>query len=162
MGATAVKIEAKGELLSKTAIAKRCSLHVQTVSSRLEDLGYEADETSTAKNQLYWFDETVEFAVKSAKDSMAAAKIRDLRATYELKELKLAEARGELVPMADAIELVQKIVGAVYQEFTIRQGKRIDPKLAKATNVIAVRKIRKADADRIMKSLRTNFERFIG
>jgi hypothetical protein len=148
-------------LLSKSAIAKKCKLHVQTVSSRLEDLGYEADPSSTAKNQLYWFDDEMELAIKSAKDSLSAAKIRDVRATYQLKELKLAEARSELVPMVEVIEIAQRLVLTIYQEFTLRQPKRIAPKLAQAKNVTAVKKVLKTDTERIMKSLRENFERFI-
>ena len=72
-------------------IAKRVKLNRATVSSRLEDLGYEPDPSSTSKNQLYWFDDEMEFAIKSAKDTFSAAKIRDTRAAYMLKEHKLAE-----------------------------------------------------------------------
>jgi hypothetical protein len=57
MGAAALKVNsepANGEWLSKSAIAKRVKLHVQTVTSRLEDLGYEPDEDrSTPKNQVF-------------------------------------------------------------------------------------------------------------
>ena len=63
--------------------------------------------------------------------------------------------------MHETVELVQKIVGQVYQECTVRQPKRIAAKLAKAKNVTEVRKVLKADMNRIMKSLRENFERFI-
>lgn len=161
MGQAALKLESKGELLSISAIAKRCQLDRATVRSRLDDLGYDPDPTSTAKNQLFWFDDEVEFAIKAAKDTLTAAKIRDTRATYLLKELKLAEANGTLVPMAEAVEIVQRIVGTLYQELTVRQPKRIAPKLARAKNVTAVKKTLKVDTDRIMKSLKANFERFI-
>lgn len=157
----ALKLEPKGELLSISAIAKRLKIHRATCSSRLEDLGFEADPSSTRKNQLFWFDEEMEFAIKSAKDTVSAMKIRDLRATAQIKELKLAEARAELVPMVEVTEMVQRIVGTIYQEFTIRQPKRIAAKLAKAKNVTAIKKVLKTDTDRIMKSLRENFERFI-
>ena len=96
MGQAAVKLEPKGEWLSKSQIAKRCGIHVQTLTARLEDLGYEPDEDrSSAKNQIYWFDDEMEFAVKSAKDTLSAMKIRDLRVSAQIKELKLAEARNE-------------------------------------------------------------------
>jgi hypothetical protein len=162
MAQAAVKIEPKGEWLSIMAIAKRCGIHRQTCTSRLEDLGYEPDEErSTPKNQVYWFDDEMEFAIKAAKDSLSAAKIRDLRASTELKELKLAEARKELVPMHEATELVQRIVSTIYQEYTIRQPKRIGTKLAKAKSPAAVKVILKADSDRIMKMVKDNFEKFI-
>lgn len=161
--AAAVKLEPKGEWLSTSEMAKRLKLHRQTVASRLEDLGYEPnEERSSAKNKVYWFDDEMEFAVKAAKDSLTAAKIRDLRVKTEINELKLAEARRELVPMHEVIELVQQIGVAIYQEFTVRQPKRIAPKLAKAKNVATVKKIIKVDTEGVMKRLRGNFEEFIG
>jgi hypothetical protein len=158
----ALNLEPSGEWLSKSAIAKRCKLYVQTVSSRLEDLGYEADEErSSAKNQVYWFDDEVEFAIKAAKDSLAAMKIRQLRAASEKIEMQNAQARGELVPIGEVTDIIQRITKTVYEEFTLRSGKRIDGQLVKAKNIATVRKIRKGDADRVWKMLRTNFERFI-
>jgi hypothetical protein len=158
----ALKQQPKGEWLSESEIAKRCSLHRQTVASRLEDLGYEPDEErSNAKLKVYWFDDEMEFAVKSAKDTVSAVKIRDLRATAQLKELKLAEQRGELVAMAEATEMIQRIVKTLYDEYAVRQPKRVAGQLVKAKTQAAVRKILKTDGDRIMKLLRTNFERFI-
>lgn len=149
------------ELLSISEIARRCGINRATAAARLDDLGYEADESSTPKNKLFAFDDEMLFAIKAAKDSLSAAKIRDIRASSQLKELKLAEARGELVPMHEAIDAMQKVVVTIYQEFTVRQPKRIAPKLAKAKNVTVVRKLLKTDTDRIMKTLRENFERFI-
>lgn len=159
MNATAQKVES--ELLPISEIAKRCGIHRSVAAARLDDLGYEQDESSNAKNKLYAFDDEMLFAIKAAKDSLSAAKLRDMRASAEIKELKLAEARGELVPMHEAIEIVQKVVSSIYQEFTVRQPKRIAPKLAKAKNVTAVKKVLKTDTDRIMKSLRENYERFV-
>jgi len=107
MMATAIK--ATSELLSISEIARRLKLDKATVRSRLEDLGYEPDDSSTAKLKLYPFNEEMEFSIKSAKDTLSATRIRDLRAAAEIKELKLAEARGELVPMHEAIEIVKRV-----------------------------------------------------
>jgi hypothetical protein len=63
--------------------------------------------------------------------------------------------------MGEVVEIVQKIVSKIYLEFTVHQPKRIGPKLAKAKNVAAVRTAVKADTDKIMKSLRDNFQKFI-
>jgi hypothetical protein len=162
MGAVAVKHEPQGVWLNESEIAKKVKLHRQTVAARLDDLGYEPDpERSKVKLKVYWFDSEMEFAIKSAKDTVSAMKIRDLRATAELKEMKLAEQRGDLVSVAETIEIVQRIVGKMYQEFTIQQPKRIAAKLAKAKNAAAIKKVLKADTDGIMKNLRQNFERFI-
>ena len=162
MAQAAKKIEPKGELIPISEIARRCSINRATAAARLDDLGYEPDEASTQKNQLYWFDDEMEFSIKAAKDSLSAAKIRQIRADAQIKELKLAEARGELVPMHEAVELIQSIVGKIFQELTVAQGKRIDLKLAKARTVIEVKKIRNGDNQRIMKMLRANFTEFIG
>jgi len=161
MGHAALKIEPKFELLPISEIARRCGINRATCAARLDDLGYQADETSTAKNQLFPFDDEMEFSIKAAKDSLSAAKIRDIRASSQLKELKLARERGELVPMHEAIELVQSIIIAIFQELTVRQGKRIDSKLAKAKTAIEVKKIRNSDNQLIMKLLRANFAEFI-
>jgi len=161
MGQAALKNKPKYELLPISEIARRCGINRATAAARLDDLGYEADETSTAKNQLFPFDDEMEFSIKAAKDSLAAAKIRDIRASSQLKELKLAEARKELVPMGEVVEIVQSIVGKIFQELTTAQGKRIDPKLAKARTVIEVKKIRTGDNQRILKMLRANFEEFV-
>ena len=163
MNATAQKFEPESELLSIAEIAKRLQLHRQTVKSRLDDLGYEPEQVNPdgPDAKLYRFDDEVHFAIKAAKSDLDAAKLRDARATYQLKELKLAEARRLMVPAHEVTEFSQKLGAAMYQELTVRQPKRIAAKLAKAKNVMAVKKIMKADTDRIFKSLRENFERFI-
>ena len=153
----------EGEWLSKSAIAKRVKLHVQTVTSRLEDLGYEPnEERSTPKNQVYLFDDEMEFAIKSAKDTVSAMKIRDLRATAQLKEMKLAEARGELVPMAEAVELSQKIVSAVYKEFSFNQPKRLASRLARCKTAAEISKLLKLDTEKFMAKLKGNFQEVLG
>src|SRR4051812_29030583 len=102
----ALKQDPKGEWLSTLAIAKQLQLDRATVTRRLEDLGYEPDaDRSNAKLKVYWFDEEMKFAIKAAKDEFSAAKLRDARATYQLKELKLAEQRSELIPRVEVIEI---------------------------------------------------------
>jgi len=154
----ALKTQPQPELISISEIAKRVKLDRATVRSRLDDLGYEPDPSSTAKNQLYPFDGEMEFAVKAAKDTLTTAKIRDMRATYELKELKLAEARGELVPMAEVIDLSQRLVGAMYKEFAIHQPKRLAARLAKCKSAAEASKVMKSDTEKFMAKLRGNFE----
>lgn len=161
MGAVAAKIP-DGEWLSISEIAKRCSLHRQTCTSRLEDLGYEPDpERSSATKQVYWFDDEVKFAIKAAKDTLSASKIRVLRADAQLKEMKLAEARGELVPMHEVIDMSQKLVAAVYKEFALHQPKRLGVKLAKCKTAVERSKMLKADAEKFMTKLRGNFQELL-
>jgi hypothetical protein len=161
MGAAAAKIDDGPNLLSISEIAKRLKLDRATVRSRLEDLGYEADPSSTAKNQLFPFDDEMEFAIKSAKDTISATKIRQLRADAQLKELKLAEARGELVPMGEVVEISQKLTNAIYKEFAIHQPKRLATRLAKCKTAPEVLKLMKADTEKFMTKLRGNFQEVI-
>ncbi len=159
---SATQIQPKGEWLSESEIAKRCKLHRQTVASRLEDLGYEPDpERSKLKSKVHFFDDEMEFALKSAKDTVSAMKIRQMRADAQLKELKLAEQRNELVSIAEVTDFAQRFMKTFYEEFAVRQPKRIALQLVKAKTQAAVRKILKTDTDRTMKLVRTNFERFI-
>ena len=163
MGEAARKLEPQGEWLSKSQIAKRVKLHVQTLTNRLDDLGYEPDEErSTPKLQIYWFDSEMELAIKSAKDSLSATRIREMRARAEKVEMQNAVARGELVDASEVTDIIQRIVSTVYQEYAVRQPKRVAGQLVKAKTQAAVRKVLKTDGDRIMKLLRTNFARFIG
>jgi hypothetical protein len=159
---TAAQKQPEGEWLSISEIAKRCRIHRQTCTQRLDDLGYKPDEErSTAKNKVYHFDEEMEDAIKSAKDTVSAMKIRLMRADSQTKELKLARERGELVSVDEVTDIVQRIVKTIYDEYTIRQPKRVAGQLIKANTQAAVRKVLKTDSDRIMKQLRANFERFI-
>ena len=161
MAAVATKQDETGDLLSISEIAKRLKLDRATVRTRLEDLGYQPDESSTPKLQLYAFDDEMEFAIKAAKDTLAAMKIRQLRAAAVKLEMQNAQARGELVPMSEATDIVQRIVKKLYDEYAVRQPKRVAGQLVKAKTQAAVRKILKTDGDRIMKLVRTDFERFI-
>ncbi len=160
MGQAALKLEPKGELLSISEIARRCGINRATAGARLDDLGYEADESSTQKNQLYFFDSEMEFSIKAAKDSLAAAKIRDIRASSQLKELKLAEARSELVPMVHVVDKYQASFVRFYKEFALHQPKRLAARLAKAKTAPEAAKLLKADADKIFARLKEDNELF--
>lgn len=148
-------------LITITEIARRVKLNPNTVRSRLEDLGYQPDPSSKANATLFPFDEEMDFALRAAKDSVSAATLRLKRAQAVRVEMQNAEARGELVPMAEAIEDLQKVIAWLYQEFRVRQPKRIAPKLAKAKNVTTVKQVLKADTEKIYKGVRQNFERLI-
>lgn len=154
MAQAAKKNEPVTELLSISEIARRCGINRATAASRLDDLGYEPDDSSTAKNQLYLFDDEMLFSIKAAKDSLSAAKIRDIRASSQLKELKLAEARGELVPIVDITETVQTVLTRLYKEQTQLQPKRLAARLVKAKTAAEVTRILKTDTDRIFARLR--------
>lgn len=161
MGQAAKKVEVGPELISLAEVARRCGIHKQTCAARLEDLGYEPDPSSTAKLKLFPFDDEMEFAVKSAKDTVSAMKIRQLRADAQLKELKLAEQRGDMVPIVDVVDRVQIIFTKLYKEFAAQQPKRIGNRLARAKTVPEVLKILKLDTEKIFGRLHDNDEEFV-
>lgn len=163
MAQTALKlVDPDGEWLSIQQIAKRCDIHRQTCTTRLEDLGYEADEDrSSLKNRVYWFDDEMEQAIRSAKDTMSAVRIRKDRADALTKEFNLAKLRGEMVPITDTIERVQSVISRLYKEQTQMQPKRLASRLAKAKTVAEVTRILKADTDKIFARLRENDEQFV-
>lgn len=162
MGQAALKLEPVGEWLSESEIAKRCGIHRQTLIARLEDLGYDPDEErSSAKLKIHWFDEEMETAIKSAKDTSSAVRIRKDRADAMTKEFNLARLRGEMVPIADAIERMQAVLTALYKEFGVHQPKRLASRLAKAKTAADVGKILKADNDKIFARLREKDSEFV-
>lgn len=162
MGQAALKIEPDGEWLSISEIGKRVDIHRQTVTTRLDDLGYEPDEErSSAKNKVYWFDEEMETAIKGAKDTSTAVRIRKDRADAMTKEFNLAKLRGEMVSIADATERVQEVMSRMYKEFSQIQPQRLAGELAKKKTVAEVKKVMKRDTDKIFAKLRENDQAFV-
>ena len=162
MANAAKKNEPKGEWLSEQEIAKRIGIHRQTLAARLEELGYEPDEErSNAKLKIHFFNDEMDFAVRKAKDSLDAARIRQIRADAQIKELNLAKARGEYVHIADTTERIQAVISKMYKELTQMQPKRVAPRLVKAKTVAEVTKILKLDTDKILARLRENDEEFV-
>lgn len=150
----------KYELLPISEIARRCGINRATAAARLDELGYQSDESSTAKNQLFPFDDEMEFSIKAAKDSLSAAKIRDIRASSQLKELKLAEAQGHLVPYADMVDLVQRVFGGMHKELGRLPGE-LATRLAKAKTAVDVKRILKHAIERKMKMLRDDSDKVL-
>lgn len=131
-----------------------------TVRKRIAAGGFEPLETKS-KETIYELTPRLSSLLSNIDSPFDEARLRKETADAETRELKLAQMRGELVSMAEAVELVQAVVGALYQEYAVRAPKRIAAKLAKTTNVTAIKQILKADNDRVMKGLRENFEAFV-
>jgi hypothetical protein len=149
-----------GELMNISQISRRIKLDRATTVKRLEANGFEPVDVK-AKEKTFRLDAVMLAQLSIKNDERLAAQIRKDKAAAEKIEMQNAQSRGELVAMNEVIEIVQKIVSSIYQEFTVRQPKRIAPKLVKAKNVAAVKKALKADTDRIMQTLRENHEKFI-
>lgn len=88
---------------------------------------------------------------------MSAARLRNLIADVQLKELKLAVSRGELILINDAVEFAYKRLNAIYTELTLRRPKRLARRIAKCKTAAEVTKILKADAELIRTGLQKDF-----
>ena len=148
------------ERLSISQLAEEFYLNRATVRKRIQEAGIDPVEIK-AKLTMYEVTPRLTNILSDVKSPINEARLRKETAAAEKIEMQNAIARGELVAMHEVVELVQTVVGKVFQELTAAQGKRIDHKLAKAKTVIDIKKIRNGDNMRILKQLRANFQEFI-
>jgi hypothetical protein len=161
MGAAALKIKKpKFEMLSIQKIAFRCGLDRGTCKKRLDALGYKP-ENDAEKLKIYRFDEAMEADLLESRDKLTDVRIRDMTAAAELKEIKAAEARGELVPVNEVIDQTQALFGAMHKELAVRMPRELSAKLAKAKTSTQVNAILKVAVDRRFKTLRDDFEKYL-
>lgn len=160
MGMAARKLDPEYERLNIANLAMRFDLNRETVVKRIRNAGIEPVELR-AKEKLYELTSRLITVLEQRNEKLEEVKLRGETAKAQLVEIKVKQAEGELVPMAEAVELVHKIISRIYQEFAVRQPKRIAGHLARKKTAIEVKKILKADTDKIMKGVRTNFEEFL-
>lgn len=159
MGQAALKL-VDYERANISQLAEDFDLDRASVRKRIQEAGIEPIEEK-AKEKIYELTPRLAAILSNIDSPLSEAKLRRETAEAEMRELKLAEMKGDLIPMIEVVDIAQRIASTLYQEYAIRQPKRIGTKLAKAKNVAAVKSILKSDSDKIMKSLRTNFARFI-
>lgn len=159
MGQAALKLDGyeRGNI---SQLAEMFDLDRASVRKRINEAGIEPVEEK-AKEKIYELTPRLVGLLGDVKSPLSEAKLRRETAEADLKELLLAQKRGELVAMVEVTEIVQRIVKTLYEEYVVRQPKRIGGQLVKAKTIAAVKKTLKTDSDRIMKTMRTNFERFI-
>lgn len=148
-----MKDDHEPKLLPIIEIARRVNLHRNTVTERLNALGYQPQPGSKPKCKLFLFDSRMQFALHAASDEMAAARFRILIAEVKLKELKLAVSKGEMILYNDAVEYVYNRIHFVYEEFQNRRIKRIGRKLANCKTAAEVKKVLEDDAEQIFTRL---------
>lgn len=160
MGQAALKMkpkEAEYELLSIQKIAFRVNLNRATCKKRLDEFGYEA-ETDTAKLKLYRFDAKMEADLTETNDAMRDVKIRQFTADARLREIKVEREMGNLVPMVEVVDTIQRLFSSMHKEIGVRMPKEIASRLAKAKTSADVQKVLKTATDRRFKVLRDDFE----
>jgi hypothetical protein len=170
MNAIAVKLAKNGngngradhhEDLSISAIARRCGLDRATTRQRLDANGYKPIDEQ-AKLKIFRFDAEMDATLTETKDKLTDVRIRKELAAAKKIELQNAEAEGELAPVAEFIDVVQRIFGSLHKEIAIRQPRRLAARLTKAKTAADVNKILTHDSNGIFKVLREDFEKYLG
>lgn len=159
MGQAALKLEAY-ERLNISQLAEDFDLDRASVRKRIQEAGIEPVEEK-AKEKIYEVSPRLAAILSDVKSPMSEARLRKETADAELKEMKLAEMRGDLVPIADAIERVQAIVTKMYKEVALMMPKRVGPRCAKAKTAAEVTKIVKVEVGKIFAKLREADEDFV-
>lgn len=148
------------EELSIKAIAERCNLDRATTKARLDKYGF-TPIREEAKLTLYRFDAEMEARLTEQNYKLTEAKTRKEIADAEMKELKLREARGELVPVDEMMDSIQKLFNAMFQDLAVRQPGRLSTKLFKAKTTTDVAQILRTDTNRVFANLRSDHEKIL-
>jgi len=159
MGQAALKL-VEHERLNISQLAEEFDLDRASVRKRIQEAGIEPIETK-AKLTIYELNQRLAAILSDVKSPMNEARLRKETAAAEKIEMQNAIARGELVPMGNAIERMQAILMALYKEFGIHQPKRLASRLAKAKTVAEISKILKGDNDKIFARLREKDGEFV-
>lgn len=160
MAQTALKLQAY-ERFSISKLAMRFDMDRVTCKKRLNEAGIQPVEVK-ARETLYELTPRVEVVLGKTDNALEAAKLRKEIADADLKEQKLAQLAGELVPIGDVIDIVQRLFGVMHKEVAVRQPKRLIGRIRKAKTAAAADKVWKVDTDRIFRTLREDFEKVLG
>lgn len=145
------------ERLNISKLAFRFELDRATVRKRIGDAAIEPFDVK-AKEKTYELTPRLAAVLAKIDSPFDEAKLRSVTADAQLREIKVAQAEGQLVPLTEMIDLTQRLFGSMHRELAVRMPKEISRRLAKETTSAAVQKILKAAADRRFKTLRDNWE----
>lgn len=148
------------ERLNISKLAFRFDLDRATVRKRITDATIEPVDEK-AKEKIYNLTPKLEAILNQTNAKLDDAKLRKESAMARLKEIEVAEAEGEMAPVSEFMDAVQKLFHAMYQEMTVRQPQRLANKLAKARTAVEVTQILKADTSNVFSRLRSDHEKFL-
>lgn len=149
------------EELSISAIARRCGLDRATTRQRLDANKYKPIDEQ-AKLKLYRFDAEMDATLTETKDKLTDVRIRKEMAAARKIELQNAEIEGELAPVAEFVDVIQRVFGSLHKEVVIRMPRRLSARLAKAKTSSDVSKLLTKDLDGVFKVLAEDFEKYLG
>lgn len=151
---------AEQQILSISQLAFRFELDRATVRKRLQKAEIKP-HSEREKEKLYLLTPELEQVLAETNDGLDATKLRKLDAEADLKEIEVQKRRGELVSVADFIEAVQTIFGAMHKQCVIKKPKQIAKKLLKAKDENQVVEILTGEYATIFDNLRSNHQEFL-
>ncbi len=147
------------EILSLSKLAFRFDLDRATVRTRLEEAGIVPVE-ARAKEKLFELTPRLEKILDQSNTKLTAAKLQRELANARLAEIKVGEAEGDLAPVGEFTDVVQRLFGGNYKEM-VRMIKRWAPRMVKMKNVAEAEKFMLTDYQKFSNSLRSDFEKFL-
>jgi hypothetical protein len=167
MMAGAVKLATKGngksghERRNVSQLAFRFDLDRGTVRKRLQDAGIEP-VSEKAKEKLYELTPELIEVLEQADKLLDEAKLRKETAVARQNEIKVAVLEGELAPVGEFTDMVQRLFGAMHKEIAIRFPKRVAARLQKAKSAADISAIMNRELNKIFTDLREDHSKFLG
>lgn len=147
MGQAALKLQ-EVPRANISQLAEDFELDRASVRKRIQEAGIEPVE-ERAKEKIYEVSPRLAAILSDVKSPLSEAKLRRETAEAEIRELKLAEMRGEMVPMAEVVERFQQGFVRFYKEFALHQPKRLAARLAKTKTAVEASRLLKTDTEKI-------------
>lgn len=155
-----VKTETEEKLLNLSQLEFRFGINRATIRKRLSESGIEP-HTEREKEKLFLLTDEIEEILTKSSDGLNAVKLRKETADAELKEIKVAEARGETASVAEFIGVTQQIFGSLHKKLAVQLPKRIAARLAKAKNQAEISQILTQEITKEFTDLRSNHKKFL-
>lgn len=146
--------------LSISQLAFRFELDRATVRKRLQKANIEP-HSEREKEKLYLLTPELEQILAETNDGLDAVKLRKETADAELKEIKVAEARGETASVAEFTEVVQQLFGAMHKKLAVQLPKRVSLRLSKAATQAEISRILTQEIGKEFTDLRNNHKKFL-
>jgi hypothetical protein len=167
MRAVAAKLAKNGngsgnvERKNVSQLAFRFDLDRGTVRKRLMGAGIEPVDQK-AKEKLYDMTTDLVALLEQPDKLLDEAKLRKETAVARQQEIKAAILEGEMAPVAEFTDTVQRLFGAMHKELAVRMPKTLAARLAKAKTPAEVSKILGLYVTKVFTNLRDDHQQFLG
>lgn len=146
------------KLLNISDLEFRFDLNRNTIREKLRKAGIKPVD-GHGRDKRYRLAEVEPYLDNSDSD-MDELKKRKLAAEAEERELKVQERKGELVPIAEVKNELQKIFTKMHREIAVTMPKRVASKLKKAKDAQTVTAVLTKEVSEIFERLRTDHKEF--